>query len=168
MKEELYRSKVVTVEQALSRIKSNDIVGVGLMGNEPQTLLRNLHTIADRVENVTGYGNMDRRVFDTWTRPGDHSPYRQVMMLETPTTLGGFTSTKPTSRFVQRNNELYVSSLSIGYDFYRQGWLRKVGLQRLKLDFYVDELVRLTNIQVERGTSYPFARTFSFSVNATF
>ena len=125
-------------------------------------------TLIDRVENVTGYGNMDKRVFDTWTQPGDHSPYRQVLMLETPTTMMGFTSTKPTSRFVQKNNELYMSSLSVGYDFYRQSWLRKVGLQRLKLDFYVDELVRLSSIQIERGTSYPFARTFSFSVNATF
>lgn len=125
-------------------------------------------TLIDRVENVTGYGNMDKRVFDTWTQPGDHSPYRQVLMLETPTTMMGFTSTKPTSRFVQKNNELYMSSLSVGYDFYRQSWLRKVGLQRLKLDFYVDELIRLSSIQIERGTSYPFARTFSFSVNATF
>ena len=58
MKEELYRSKVVTVDQALSRIKSGDIIGAGLMGNEPQTLLRNLHTIADRVENVTVWFNL--------------------------------------------------------------------------------------------------------------
>ncbi|MDD6895078.1 MAG: hypothetical protein PUD51_04365 [Prevotellaceae bacterium] len=77
-------------------------------------------------------------------------------------------TTKPTSRFVQRNNELYLSSLNIGYDFYRMAFLKSLGLQHLKVSFIANDLLRLTSIKVERGTSYPYARTFSLAVNATF
>lgn len=125
-------------------------------------------TLVDRVENVTGFGNLDKRVAETWTTPGQNAAYRQIKMLESPTSMSGFLTTRPTSRFVQRNNELYFSSISLGYDFYKMAWVKKIGLERLKLDFYMDEVARLSSIKVERGTSYPFARTFSFSLNATF
>lgn len=123
-------------------------------------------TLIDRVENVTGFGNLDKRVADTWVAPGDHALYRGINMQQSPIDLSEIT--KPTSRFVQRNNELYLSSINLGYDFYRHAWLNAIGLERLKLSFIASDLVRLTNIKVERGTSYPYARTFSFSINATF
>ena len=44
----------------------------------------------------------------------------------------------------------------------------KAALQRLKLSFYMNELLRVSSIDIERGTSYPFARNFSFSLQATF
>ena len=52
-REELYQSKMITIEEALAKIKSNDVIAVGHYGNEPRHLLRQLHTIGDRVENVT-------------------------------------------------------------------------------------------------------------------
>lgn len=125
-------------------------------------------TLVDRVENITGYGNLDKRVAETWTKPGQNAAYRQIKMLESPTSMQGFLTTRPTSRFVQSNNELYISSINIGYDFYKMPFVKKIGLERLKLDFYMNEVARLSSIKVERGTSYPFARTFSFSLNATF
>ncbi len=124
-------------------------------------------TLIDRVENISGFGNLDKRVNDVWLNPGDQSPYRGVTMLQSPTD-SGVNVTKPTSRFVQKNNELYLSSLNIGYDFFRAAWLKKVGLEQLKLSFYANELFRLSSVKVERGLTYPFARSFSFSVNATF
>lgn len=30
-------------------------------------------TLIERVENVTGFGNLDKRVAQTWTKPGDHA-----------------------------------------------------------------------------------------------
>lgn len=124
-------------------------------------------TLIDRVENITGFGNLDKRVNEVWANPGDHSLYRAVAMGQ------GITDqyvniTKPTSRFVQRNNEFYISSINVGYDFFRQAWLRKIGLEQLRVSFYTSDLVRFSSIKVERGLSYPFARTFSFAVNATF
>ena len=51
-KEELYRSKFITVDEALSKIKSHDTISIGFFGNEPYAMLSNLHRIGDRVEDV--------------------------------------------------------------------------------------------------------------------
>ena len=117
-----------------------------------------------RMENITGYENLDRRVWDSWLEPGDVAPYRSLL-INGPST--GTAFTKPTSRFVQKNNELYISSINLGYEF-DGSWMKKLSLERLKLSFYMNELVRISSIQIERGTSYPFARNFSFSLQATF
>ena len=46
-------SKYITVEKALKLIKSNDIIVSALAAAEPKELLKNLHTIAEEVRNVT-------------------------------------------------------------------------------------------------------------------
>ena len=76
--------------------------------------------------------------------------------------------TMPTSRFVQKNNELYISSMNVGYEFSKESWIRRVALERLKISFYMNELLRVSSVDIERGTSYPFARNFSFELQATF
>lgn len=120
--------------------------------------------LISRVENITGLENLDRRLWDAWQQPGDIAPYRSVVIQG----VGGDNAfTKPTSRFVQKNNELYISSINLGYEF-SGNWMKKVSLERLKLSFYLNELVRISSIEIERGTSYPFARNFSFSLQATF
>jgi len=124
-------------------------------------------TLIDRVENISGFGNLDKRVNEVWLNPGDNAKYRGVTMLQNPID-SDVNITKPTSRFVQRNNELYISSINLGYDFFRMNWLKSVGLERLKLSFYATDLLRLTSVKVERGLTYPYARTFSFAINATF
>ncbi len=48
-----YSSKKITVEQALEMVKSNDNITVGMAGAEPIDFLGKLHTIANRVEDVT-------------------------------------------------------------------------------------------------------------------
>ncbi|MDR2180531.1 MAG: hypothetical protein LBP21_09495 [Synergistaceae bacterium] len=48
-----YSSKKITVEQALSKVKSGDNITVGMAGAEPVEFLARLHTIAGRVEDVT-------------------------------------------------------------------------------------------------------------------
>lgn len=120
-------------------------------------------TLITRVENVTGIDNLDRRILDAWQQIGDVAPYR-VTVLDSRNA----NYTRPTSRFVQRNNELYISSLNVGYDFQQNSWIRKLALERLKISFYMNELLRVSSVDIERGTSYPFARNFSFSLQATF
>lgn len=120
-------------------------------------------TLITRVENVTGIDNLDRRILDAWQQVGDIAPYR-VTVLDSRNA----NYTRPTSRFVQRNNELYISSLNVGYDFQQNSWIRKLALERLKISFYMNELLRVSSVDIERGTSYPFARNFSFSLQATF
>jgi hypothetical protein len=121
-------------------------------------------TLIERIENVTGMDNLDKRILESWRKPGDIAQFRVL------TLTGGTTDidTRPTSRFVQRDNELYISSLNLSYDFIGQRWLKKAGMDNLRLAFYMNELVRLSSVQIERGREYPFARNFSFQVQATF
>ncbi|MFT9494873.1 acetyl-CoA hydrolase/transferase family protein [Anaerosolibacter sp.] len=48
-----FECKVISVEEALKHIKSNDIIITGLGASEAKEILSNLHRIADHVENVT-------------------------------------------------------------------------------------------------------------------
>lgn len=118
-------------------------------------------TLVDRVENVNIANNVDRRVFsDTWNTPGDVALYKHIS--STPTT------TYASTRFVQRNNMLDLTSISGYYDFKYCSWLQTIGLERLRATFYVNDVFHLSTVKAERGLNYPFARSFSFSVAATF
>ena len=129
--------------------------------------LYNSNLIA-RMENVTGLENLDRRLWKAWQKPGDIAPYKKVYIMSSNVSSKMTEMTRPNSRFVQKNNELYISTVNVGYDFVGAAWLKKVALQRLRLSFYMNELLRVSSIDIERGTSYPFARNFSFSLQATF
>ncbi|MCL1838264.1 MAG: hypothetical protein FWG47_02975 [Propionibacteriaceae bacterium] len=48
-----YKSKLISVEQALDLVADGDLITVGLGANEPPAFLSNLHHIADRVSDVT-------------------------------------------------------------------------------------------------------------------
>lgn len=48
-----YKDKLITIEKALSLVKSNDVIVTGLGAAEAQLFMNNIHTIADKVENVT-------------------------------------------------------------------------------------------------------------------
>jgi acyl-CoA hydrolase len=50
---DIYQSKVVTAEEALQQVKSGQEIVCGLLACEPVTLLSQLHTIKDRVEEVS-------------------------------------------------------------------------------------------------------------------
>ncbi len=118
-------------------------------------------TLVDRVENVNIANNVDRRVFsDTWNTVGDVALYKHIS--STPTT------TYASTRFIQRNNMLDLTSLSAYYDFKYCSWLRKAGLERMRLTFYMNDVFHLSTIKAERGLSYPYARTYSLSLTATF
>lgn len=121
-------------------------------------------TLVDRLENVTGYDNLDRRILQSWRNEGDLAPYRALTIAAGTTEV----YTKPTSRFVQRDNELYISSLNLGYDFIDRSWMKRMKLDRLRCSFYMNELLRVSSVTIERGTSYPFARNFSLMFQATF
>ena len=129
-------------------------------------------TLIAKVENADLNKNVDIRLYDGVWRPGDEGkvkPYKtlgKVWISE----LGVYEQlkTNPTSRFVQDRNELSLSNLSIYYDFYRCGFLKKCAMERMKLSFYMNDVFTLSSIDIERGTSYPFARNFNFSLSVTF
>lgn len=129
-------------------------------------------TLIDKVENADITQNVDIRLFDGVWRPGDEGkvkPYKQLGSVYISET-GEFATlkTNPTSRFVQNNNELKLTNLSLYYDFYRWRFLKKSRLERLRASFYWNDVFTLSSIKIERGTSYPFAHNFSFSLSVTF
>ena len=128
-------------------------------------------TLVDKVENADLSMNLDKRLYDGVWRPGSENevkPYRAPKYRDPETGQWVTPETKPTSRFVQDRNEFSLSNLSLYYDFYRHAFLKKCGMERLRVSAYASELFMLSSIEVERGTSYPFARSFSFSLSVTF
>jgi TonB-linked SusC/RagA family outer membrane protein len=117
-------------------------------------------TLVDKVENANIKYNVDRRVFtDRWQQIGDLALYKSIRDLS---------YTRPTSRFIEDYNILSLSSINISYDFRDTKLVKNSFLERLKLQFYMNELFNISSVKIERGTDYPFARNFTFSLQATF
>ena len=116
-------------------------------------------TLVDKVENVNPNENGDKRIlYDRWNKEGDVAKFKKVSDVSV---------TNPTSRFIEKENYIQLQSLSIGYDFSCDK-LREIGIQRLKLSAIGNDIFTSSTVKMERGTSYPFARTFSLSAQLTF
>ena len=117
-------------------------------------------TLVNKVENAQMQFNVDRRVMsDRWQKPGDVALYKAITDLST---------TYPTSRFVQDYNLFTMSSITVYYDFRNCKFVKNSFLERLKVSAYTNDLFVISSIKTERGTDYPFARTFSLSAQLTF
>jgi len=116
-----------------------------------------------KVENISMdalKNNQDRRaLYDRWKQPGDMARFKGIDLLGT---------TPMSSRFVQTENVLSGESVSFGYNFQTQKWLSRVGLSALRLNAYMNDIFRVSTVRRERGIDYPFARSVSFSLNASF
>lgn len=113
-------------------------------------------TVVDKVENANLALNVDRRVFDErWREPGDISWFKNIKSRGI---------TRSTERFVQKQNELVLSSINLSYDLDRLAFVKRTPLSRLRIAVNMNDISTMSTIRVERGTAYPFARTFSFSV----
>ena len=108
--------------------------------------------------NLEKYSGDVRTLTDRWKEVGDKTPLKSLKDRSY--------TTKPTSRFVQDDNELRLGSVSLGYTFNRTQ-LRKMGISALRLQLSTEEIFTLSSIRQERGTTYPFARTYNFSLNIT-
>ncbi|WP_140939009.1 SusC/RagA family TonB-linked outer membrane protein [Sphingobacterium lumbrici] len=120
-------------------------------------------TLVDKVENAPLNYNVDKRAYyDSWKQPGDIVLFKSI----------GETSssgrTLASSRFVQDLSELDISSVNLGYDFYRHAIVKQLKLQRLRAMVNLNEVVKFSTVRIERGTSYPFARSFAFTLMANF
>ena len=52
--------------------------------------------------------------------------------------------------------------------FLNMSFYYQFGGQTYNQSFYMDDVFRASTVKTERGLTYPFARTFSFSLQATF
>jgi len=126
-------------------------------------------TLVGKVENADLNGNVDRRIFTgRWRKPGDISPYKALgkVYVASRDEMAS-PMTYPTTRFVQKSNELTVSSVQLSYDFFRHAFVKKIGMERIVLRCTANELYKFSSIKVERGTDYPFARKFNFELAIT-
>ncbi|WP_140936711.1 SusC/RagA family TonB-linked outer membrane protein [Sphingobacterium lumbrici] len=117
----------------------------------------------DKVENISNASianNQDRRaLYGRWKNVGDVAQFKGISL----------TSTTPkSSRFVQNENSLSSESLNIGYTFENTPWVKSLGLKNLNLNVFGNDFLYSSTIRRERGIQYPYARTFAFSIKATF
>lgn len=56
--QEEYRRKLVTVEEALSKIKTGDVIGTSQCANEPTAIFDQMHTLHGKIGPVKMYGPM--------------------------------------------------------------------------------------------------------------
>ncbi len=119
------------------------------------------HTLATQVENANiDFYNVDKRILsDRWIKPGDITPMKDIKDRNY--------STKPTSRFVFDHNVLSQASLSLQYEV-SEDIVKKLRLERLRFEVNCGEMLRFSTVRQERGTSYPFARSVNFTINANF
>lgn len=116
-------------------------------------------TLASKVEGANPYKNADKRVlYDRWKEPGDHAKFRRI---------DDRTSPYQTTRLVFDNDLFSLSSMSLSYELPRE-ISQKIYADRVRLMLSTTDVFRLSTIKQERGTSYPFARTFNLSLNVTF
>lgn len=121
-------------------------------------------TLADKVEGVDIYtSNVDRRVLtDRWSYEGQHALYKSMQVGRS-----SVTKTRPTSRFVQNYNMLALNSLTLGYEF-KKSTIAPLHLSMLRLEIGSNDLFHVSSVKQERGLSYPYARTFTFAIRASF
>lgn len=116
-------------------------------------------TLVDKVENANPYQNVDRRaLYDRWSTPGIPAKFKRITDLST---------TKPTSRFVEKDNLLRGTSLSVAYTFDRN-LIKSLGAQYLKLMLTANDFLHKSTIHREMGTAYPYAHHYSLSAQLTF
>ncbi|MBS4537602.1 acetyl-CoA hydrolase/transferase family protein [Clostridium sp. D2Q-11] len=65
----VYRKKVITVDEALEKVKSNQNIVSGLAAAEPKRILEKLHTIRDRVEGVNVATCLPMGAYDYFVDP---------------------------------------------------------------------------------------------------
>lgn len=113
-------------------------------------------TLASRVEGANPNNNADRRVLnDRWKNPGDNALYKNIKEYGT---------TYISSRFVQKENYIRFTSLSLSYDF-PKSILNKWKLGTMRLSFYANDLFNASTVKEERGMDYPFQRSYVFGLN---
>lgn len=116
-------------------------------------------TLVTRVEGANPQRNADRRVFSSrWKEVGDRVKYKNIADQTVPDI---------TSRFIRDEYMINMQSLSLSYDF-TPNFCQKLYLSRLRLEFLMNDVFRVSTIKQERGFSYPFARSFEFSLSAAF
>lgn len=125
-------------------------------------------TLVDKVQDIDPRYNADARALTArWQKPGDIVRFAAFARDPVVGVLDLQVATRPTSRFVEDYNYLEMSTLNLSYEFDNKN-LKRYGIQRLKLLFYMNDVFHTSTVKIERGTNYPYARNFSLGLQVTF
>lgn len=116
-------------------------------------------TLARKVEGTDPKYNADLRVLtDRWKKPGDVTMFRRI---------GDMSVVNQSTRLVQKNDFVRLQTLSLSYQVPIE-YLKNTFIERCKISANASDLFRISTVKQERGTTYPFAQTFSVGINLTF
>jgi hypothetical protein len=116
-------------------------------------------TLINKVENADYRYNVDARVYDSrWQQPGDNAAFKGLLVTA---------PTNRTSRFVQDEKTLTMQNANFQYDV-NSSFVKKLKMQALSFSANMADLFYLSTVRRERGTTYPFSRQMSLTVNALF
>ena len=125
--------------------------------------LTQLSTLFNKVENISSsqlkYNQDKRALYDRWQKPGDIARFKRI---------DDTNSTKMSSRFIEKENTFSCNSINIGYRTTDAEWLKYIGASAINFTAYMNDIFRISSIKEERGTSYPFERSVSFSIGLNF
>lgn len=117
-------------------------------------------TLQDKVEvskHDISFRNVDERVMmDRWKKTGDRVFFKNFED-------GG--GRQQSSRFVMRDNVFDIRSLSIQYRWDTPFVKKTFKLRSLNFSLNVNNILEISSVRMERGTSYPFARSIIGSVS---
>ncbi len=120
-------------------------------------------TLADKIENADLTYNVDKRAGNQrWSQPGDNAIYKPLSingMLTSPT--------YATSRFVEKNDFIRCSAISLGYSL-PQTMAAKIKAQQISLGFIANNVFSTGSKNHEQGIYYPVTRMYSFTLSTTF
>ena len=112
-----------------------------------------------KVEGSNPMENADQRVFDDrWKQPGDIAFYKDIADSSRP---------NQTDRFAEKENTLSLAALNISYEFPEKLY-KPLHLRNLRAGINFTDILRLSSVKIERGTSYLYSQGFEFNLSATF
>jgi len=116
-------------------------------------------TLVDRVENADPRYNVDSRALtDRWQKPGDHAAFKNIASYQTSLL---------SSRFIEDDNTLDFTTLYLSYDFAKQVY-RRLGMNSMRLAFTMNDVAHWSTFKIERGIDYPYAKSFTLSLQTSF
>ena len=123
------------------------------------------YTLLDKVENANLRMNVDRRALtDRWQEVGNKAFFKKI------DGEADRVKTKASSRFIMDENEFALTTVNLSYrmDSNHQKFLNRIGVSTLTLGMYLEDILRLSTVKIERGIEYPFSHQVSMSLNIVF
>ena len=116
----------------------------------------------NKVENIDftdiNYNQDRRALYDRWSPQNPDARYKGISLVQT---------TDKSSRFVMDRSTFQGTSLLVSYQF-PQRLIAPAKLSALTLQCNMNDIFYKSTVKQERGIAYPYARTVSFTLSASF